>query len=66
MFVVVPTVLVRTWLVRWPSSRLDELAVDGAATLTWWQNWHQIVAGQSYWDPSPSPFRHAWSLAIEE
>jgi peptidoglycan/LPS O-acetylase OafA/YrhL len=66
VFVVVPTVLVGAWLVRWPSSRLDELAVDGAATLTWWQNWHQIVAGQSYWDPSPSPFRHAWSLAIEE
>ena len=66
VFVVVPAVLAGAWLVRWPSSRLDELAVDGAATLTWWQNWRQIVAGQSYWDPSPSPFRHAWSLAIEE
>ena len=66
VFVVTPAVLAGAWLVQWPSSRLDDLAVDGAATLTWWQNWRQIVAGQSYWDPSPSPFRHAWSLAIEE
>jgi peptidoglycan/LPS O-acetylase OafA/YrhL len=63
---VTPTVLVMAWAVGWPSSRFDELAVDGAATLTWWQNWHQIVAGQSYWDPSPSPLRHTWSLAVEE
>lgn len=66
VFVLVPTVLAGAWLVGWPSSRLDDLAWDGVATLTWWQNWRQIVASQSYWDPNPSPFRHAWSLAIEE
>jgi len=64
--VVTPTVLWAARAVGWPESRLDELAVDGAATLSWWQNWRQILAGQSYWDPAPSPFRHAWSLAIEE
>ncbi|MBK6855544.1 MAG: acyltransferase [Microthrixaceae bacterium] len=66
VLVVTPTVLWTARVAGWPASRLDELAVDGAATLTWWQNWRQILAGQSYWDPSPSPFRHAWSLSIEE
>lgn len=66
VLVMVPTVLVAARAVRWPTHRLDDLAVDGVATLTWWQNWRQIVTGQSYWDPAPSPFRHAWSLAIEE
>ncbi len=66
VLVVTPTVLWAARVAGWPAARLDELAVDGAATLTWWQNWRQILAGQSYWDPSPSPFRHAWSLSIEE
>ena len=41
-------------------------ALDGLATLTWWQNWHLVAEGNPYWDPSPSPLRHAWSLSIEE
>lgn len=42
------------------------VAADGLATLSWWQNWHLILVGSSYWSPSPSPLRHAWSLSIEE
>ncbi|NLD75833.1 MAG: acyltransferase [Acidimicrobiales bacterium] len=66
VLVVVPVVLFAARLAGWPRNRLDDLAIDGAATVTWWENWRQILAGTSYWDPSPSPFRHAWSLAIEE
>lgn len=66
VLVLVPTVLVAARVLRWPANRLDDLALDGTATATWWGNWRQIASGQSYWDPSPSPFRHAWSLAIEE
>ena len=39
---------------------------DAIATLTWWQNWHLIAEGTSYWASDPSPLRHAWSLSIEE
>ena len=41
---------------------------DGLAGLFYVANWRFIVAGQSYFDlfTSPSPFRHLWSLAIEE
>jgi peptidoglycan/LPS O-acetylase OafA/YrhL len=42
------------------------IAMDGIATLTWWQNWHLILEGTPYWAASPSPLRHAWSLSIEE
>ena len=42
------------------------IALDGFATLTWWQNWHLVAEGAPYWDISPSPLRHAWSLSIEE
>ena len=36
------------------------------ATLTWWQNWHLVLADASYWSADASPLRHAWSLSIEE
>ena len=42
------------------------LTWDAVATLTWWQNWHLIAEGTSYWAGDPSPLRHAWSLSIEE
>ena len=66
VLVMVPVVLVAAMALRWPSNRLRALSIDATATLTWWENWRQIAAGQSYWDSNPSPFRHAWSLAIEE
>ena len=43
-------------------------AADGLATLFYGANWRLVFSGESYFDlfSSPSPFRHAWSLAIEE
>ena len=61
--VVVVAVLVVFGLVGAASGSLD---VDAIATLTWWQNWHLIVADAPYWGNDPSPLRHAWSLSIEE
>jgi peptidoglycan/LPS O-acetylase OafA/YrhL len=41
---------------------------DVLSTLAYVANWHQLVAGQSYFArfATPSPLAHAWSLAIEE
>jgi peptidoglycan/LPS O-acetylase OafA/YrhL len=41
---------------------------DGIASLFYVANWRFIVSGQSYFEvfATPSPFRHLWSLAIEE
>jgi peptidoglycan/LPS O-acetylase OafA/YrhL len=41
---------------------------DAFATIGYVANWHSILAGHGYWDlfAAPSPFRHTWSLAIEE
>ena len=66
VLVIVPVILGAALLTGWPTSRLGALGVDGAATVSWWANWRQIFSAQSYWDPAPSPFRHAWSLSIEE
>jgi peptidoglycan/LPS O-acetylase OafA/YrhL len=44
----------------------DTLDVDAIATMTWWQNWHLVLADSSYWSSDASPLRHAWSLSIEE
>ena len=48
--------------------RLDQLRGDGLATLAYVANWRFIATGQSYFDQfaAPSPFRHMWSLGIEE
>jgi peptidoglycan/LPS O-acetylase OafA/YrhL len=52
-------------------ARPDELGTirdDAFATIGYVANWHSIFAGHGYWDlfSTPSPFRHTWSLAIEE
>ena len=41
---------------------------DGLASIFYVANWKFIFSGQSYFDQftQPSPFRHMWSLAIEE
>ena len=41
---------------------------DALSTLAYVANWHQLLAGQSYFAQftSPSPLQHTWSLAIEE
>ncbi|KNX37263.1 hypothetical protein VV01_09085 [Luteipulveratus halotolerans] len=41
---------------------------DGIAALFYVANWRMIITGQSYFEQfgSPSPFRHTWTLGIEE
>jgi peptidoglycan/LPS O-acetylase OafA/YrhL len=48
--------------------RLGTIRADGLSTLLYVANWRFVVARQSYFDQfgDPSPFRHMWSLAIEE
>ncbi len=45
-----------------------QIRADGLATLFYVANWHAVLTGQDYWRSalSPSPFQHAWSLAVEE
>jgi peptidoglycan/LPS O-acetylase OafA/YrhL len=47
---------------------LGALRADALATLGYVANWHQLLAGQSYFArlAAPSPLAHTWSLAIEE
>ncbi|MGH8985153.1 MAG: acyltransferase family protein, partial [Acidimicrobiia bacterium] len=51
-----------------PADELSKLRGDGLATLFYGANWRLIFSGESYFDlfSQASPFRHAWSLAIEE
>src|SRR5215212_4886107 len=48
--------------------QFDRVRSDGLATLLYVANWRLIFSGQSYFEQfsEPSPFRHTWSLAIEE
>ncbi|MBO1767679.1 acyltransferase family protein [Allobranchiibius sp. GilTou38] len=41
---------------------------DGIATVFYYANWHFISEGESYFQQygDPSPYRHMWTLAIEE
>ncbi|HZP28588.1 MAG TPA: acyltransferase family protein [Acidimicrobiia bacterium] len=52
----------------WPGDQLGVVRGDGLATLFYGANWRFVATGQSYFAlvALPSPFRHAWSLAIEE
>ena len=47
---------------------LGRLRWDSISSLFYVTNWRFIASGQSYFDlfATPSPFRHLWSLAIEE
>jgi len=48
-------------------NEFPDLRADGLATLFYVANWHFIWSAQSYFAAGDlSPFRHAWSLAIEE
>ena len=61
--------VVSVWVgLTWPSDQLGTIRNDGLATLFYGANWRFILTGQSYFAlvSLPSPFRHAWSLAIEE
>ncbi|MEZ5140802.1 MAG: acyltransferase [Acidimicrobiales bacterium] len=65
LLVVVPTVVLVALGWGWPDDQRRDLGIDAVATLTWWANWRQ-AHGASYWDSGENPFRHAWSLSIEE
>jgi len=47
---------------------VDTIRNDGLAALAYVANWRFIFSGQSYFAQftQPSPFKHMWSLAIEE
>ena len=47
---------------------LARIRGDALASLGYVANWRFVFSGQSYFDQfaAPSPFRHMWSLAIEE
>ena len=51
-----------------PTGTQGSLRADGLSTLFYFSNWHQIIAGQSYFAQvsAPSPLLHTWTLAIEE
>jgi peptidoglycan/LPS O-acetylase OafA/YrhL len=50
------------------SSTASVLRADALATLAYVANWHQLLAGRSYFArlAAPSPLQHTWSLGIEE
>ena len=50
------------------ASTASALRADALASLAYVANWHQLVAGRSYFArlAAPSPLQHTWSLGIEE
>ncbi len=51
-----------------PTGELERFRGDAIASLLYVQNWHAVFTDQPYFASfgRPSPFRHVWSLAIEE
>ncbi len=51
-----------------PAHELASLRADSLATLFYGANWRFVASSQGYFGQfvTPSPLRHAWSLAIEE
>ena len=52
--------------VKVPPTEFTRLRGDGLAGLFYVANWRFVFSEQSYFDTGASPFRHLWSLAIEE
>jgi peptidoglycan/LPS O-acetylase OafA/YrhL len=67
LFIVLLAVAIWAKLVLRPD-QLGAIRNDGLATLFYSANWRFVLSGQSYFAlfSTASPFRHAWSLAIEE
>jgi peptidoglycan/LPS O-acetylase OafA/YrhL len=67
LFLVIAAIAVYA-MVAAPAEDLQRLRGDGLASIFYVANWRFVVTGQSYFDllTTPSPFRHLWSLAIEE
>jgi len=64
------TLLGTLTLVSWlgPPSEWDRTAGTAIAAIAEVTNWHQIVAGQAYWNTAGgvTPLGHMWSLAVTE
>jgi peptidoglycan/LPS O-acetylase OafA/YrhL len=56
-----------TWFEPW-RELVAKARGDAAAAAVYVSNWYQLQSQQSYFDVTarPSPFRHLWSLAVEE
>lgn len=66
--VVVLVGAVLAWSALTVPSELSTFRADGLAGLLYVQNWHAVFADIPYFAEigRPSPFRHLWSLSIEE
>lgn len=66
LVLVILAVAVYAWTL--PAGAGSAIRGDGLSSLFYVANWRYIVEGQSYFDQftEPSPFKHTWSLAIEE
>ncbi|MDA8037774.1 MAG: acyltransferase family protein [Actinomycetota bacterium] len=51
-----------------PAQSVPGFRADGISALAYYANWHQIFAGNGYFQQTAltSPLQHTWSLAIEE
>ncbi len=67
LLVVVALTCVAAWRLE-PPEKLATVRGDALATLFYVANWRFILKDQSYFEQygDPSPFRHMWSLGIEE
>ncbi len=67
LFTVIATVLVASTFLTLPG-RAGNVAGDVLATLGYVANWRFVLGDEAYFGQiaSPSPLRHAWSLAVEE
>lgn len=63
---VVATAVAARWIMG--EAMPDTTRGDGLSSLFYVANWRFIFTGQSYFEQfgDPSPFRHMWTLAIEE
>jgi peptidoglycan/LPS O-acetylase OafA/YrhL len=67
LFVLLAGIALYAWTLA-PVDTRGSLRGDGLATLFYFANWHEILAGQSYFAQTGavSPLLHTWTLAIEE
>ena len=61
-------VAVSAWWLVFQRTEVAQIRGDVVAALTYVTNWWLVFSNQSYFAQAgrPSPFRHLWSLAVEE
>ena len=66
VFVLVPVVVLVSALLG--GDETESVRGDALSTLLYFNNWHQILTEQSYFEAvgRPSLLRHMWSLSVEE